>query len=485
MEENKENIESEEIDLYYFAKDIINIKTVQKKPTPYSREQLRTFLKNPISNHSQLKQFSSWLKYASGHYQRFLRMFSQLYTFDWLVYPNFPDNKFNKKDIIKKSYDESISYINKLNMKFYAPIIIEKTLELGNFYLYVLEDTDSIILKEINYGMCKITSFENDCYKFSIDLSMLRDDFIGQMPLEIQYVYKLYKEGKYVNPNDIGTDKNKWYEPKMGFAFSSDNFTENTPPPLCSVFDDIMALDESKDRYEDKSISDNLKLIHQKIPLNKEKDYKPVTNKDITEQYHNATKRTVPQSVGVTTNPFDIEMLSFDKVQQSAINEVADTEMNIFSSIGISNLLFNNEKSSSNALKYSVGTDEGYVYPYVVQIENFINCLLKENKKSAYPFKLWILPITIFNQQDKVKLYKEALAFGGSRLLYLSSMGLNPYCGTKILKLEQEILDIDNIMIVKQDSHTIGADTSNVGRPDNESVGKNISESTEKDRERQ
>src|SRR5690606_2772676 len=125
---------------------------------------------------------------------------------------------------------------------------------------------------------------------------------------------------------------------------------------LSFLFDDVMSLDDTKDLFQDQTKLDAIKLIHQKMPL--DKDNKPIFDKNVADIYHKATKKNLPDGIAVTTNPFELTSINFDKIQKKEIDIIDRTEKNIFNSAGISSLLFNNDKASGEALKRSIITDE-------------------------------------------------------------------------------------------------------------------------------
>ena len=65
-----------------------------------------------------------------------------------------------------------------------------------------------------------------------------------------------------------------------------------------------------------------------------------------------------------------------------------------------------------------------------------------------------MLNTTYFNKENEVKISRENLAYGGSRLQALGTWGYTPLQAMNVLKGEQA-LGIDSIMIPSQTSHTL------------------------------
>lgn len=60
-----------------------------------------------------------------------------------------------------------------------------------------------------------------------------------------------------------------------------------------------------------------------------------------------------------------IEKISFDRTSTPEANSISEATNALFGSAGVSNLLFNGDKASSNALLLSIKNDQGITYGIV------------------------------------------------------------------------------------------------------------------------
>lgn len=453
--------------IHFFSKDLLALTTnTAQRRRKYNRQQVRNFLQDPYKNYSQLQEVSAYLKSVSGNYFRIIKYLSGILTLDYYVYPN-SKSKLDNKDRILKSYIKAAQILEKMNIKYNFRWIFERLIENGEVYLYELEDSKGIIYKEIPCQFCRISAIEDGVYVYDINLNQLRAEDVETLPVEIQTAYKNKEKYK---------DNDYWYTvSNKGFAFNGIGSYPHGFPLLCFMFDDIMGLEDTKDLIENKTKLDTIKLIHQKVPLNKED--KPVFDMEVSRIYHEATKRGLPDGVAITTNPLDINSISFDRTTVREIDEIERAEQNIWNSVGISDLVFNNHKASGEALKRSIIADETLVLPFLTMFENYINKKIEPTR-----FSMSFLETSYFNKDDKIKTYKDLLAYGLSRTKFLALTGLEPIEIVNLFQFEQDVLNIDEYLVPKKTSHTLSGD--NEGRPTQEERGEEVKDNTDLDRDR-
>lgn len=470
MTDKKKDIEKvdpqEDYAITYFSKDLIGItaNSTQRR-RKYPRQQVRNFLKDPYRNNEKLQEVSQYLKSTSGNYFRIIKYLSGIATLDYILSPNSKAKLENPSKILD-DYKKAAIMLEKMNIKYNFRWILERLLENGEIYLYEIEDSKGIVYKEIPPGLCRIVAIDKGVYRYEINLNAFRGDMIETFPIEIQNAVEKkadYKEG--------------WYPVSdKGFAFNAIGNYEHGYPVLSMMFDDVMGLEDTKDLIEGKTKLDAIKLVHQKIPLDKE-GKRPIFDNKTAKIYHEATKKGLPEGVAITTNPLDISQIPFDKADARETDIIERSERNIWNSVGISDMIFSNNKASGEALKRSIIADETLVYPFLYMFANFIN-----NKIEKTKFSLSFLEVSYFGREEKLKTYKDMLGYGGSRMYFMALQGFEPIEILNLLEFEQEILDIDKFMIPKQTSHTLSGEEDN-GRPTQEDKGEEVSDNTEKDRE--
>ena len=86
----------------------------------YSRESLRTYLKNPANENNQrnLRYLSNYLYTVSHVYRRLVNFKAyQVQLKSWVVYPDIPLTEEVDKDKIFQNYDNVTKYIRNMDMK--------------------------------------------------------------------------------------------------------------------------------------------------------------------------------------------------------------------------------------------------------------------------------------------------------------------------------------------------------------------------------
>ena len=429
-----------------------------KTPNRYSKTQITSYLENPYKYSSQLQEVSSFLRYNNGLYNRIIKYFSGLPTFDYMLYPLEVDGKASSTgEKLQKSYLETASYVQKVNPKYNFQWFLERLLTNGELYLYKIEDKQSIVYKEMPADMCRIVSIEDNVCKYAVDLKKINTKGIYEsMPEELQKLGDRYNEGGIKAEDLIDSS---WYElEKNAYAFNLiSQFLAKGFPPLLYLFDGLMHVEEMKQLQFTSANANNLKIIHQKIPIDDNGEL--LIDYDLIQEYHSSTKRNLPDGIAITTNPLDLQALTLSRTGAEAINQRNDALESLYNDAGINSELFNGNKSTTEAIATGVRVDEMYVMSAIGMFENFLNYEITQNKKSSH-WRVRMMRTTYFTKDEHVKRCRENLALGGSRLEFLAMQGFSPLEGLNTLKGERA-LGIDEIMIPQQTSHTMT--TSNEG----------------------
>lgn len=448
-----------------FAKESVSLKQpTYKSPSRIDKTTLLRYLENPYRNASKLQEASIYLKNTNGIYNRILKYYSNMPTFDHLLYPYEIDSKkkSGNADKLLKSYNEVALFMDKINPKYNFRWWYQKLLECGELFVFKLEDSNGIVWKEMPNDMCRISSFENGISRFAMDLSKLNNQAVyDTMPKEIQSLGDKFKNGS------IKADKlqdNSWYElEKNAYAFNIiAPFLSKGFPPFSYLFDGLMYVDEMKNLQFENAENENLKIIHQKVPMDDEGEL--LIDYDLIAEYHEATKRNLPKGIAITTNPLDVNAVTLMRTGSQFVNHRNDALNSLYDDAGINADLFNGNSKSNEAIASGIKIDEMITFEVIGMFENFLNFEISSNKKSSM-WRVKMLNITNFSRENEIKIARENLAFGGSRFHALSTCGYTPLQALNVLKGEQA-LGIDSIMVPAQSSHTMVGDDG--GRPTKE-----------------
>ncbi len=455
-----------------FANDVVSA-TIKpsERPRKFTRKQIREYLKDPLTNYKQLQQASKYIKATSGNYFRLLKHLSGLLTYDYYIFPLITTDKMQQKEKVMKSFEDVALYLNKFNLSYNLQWFVEKILENGELYVYKLEDSKGIVFKEIPPEFCRVCAQEDGVLMYEVNFSMFNDDSILSYPVEFQRLYEDYRnkksEVKAKEKQLTQEQKNAlmqgWRQiSDKGIAFNGHGVYAHGWPVLSFLFDDVLNLDDYKDMQKDLDTIENLKLIHQKIPVDDKGEM--LFDADQVKVFHAATKKNLPQGIAITTNPLDIDSITLAKTNPQ-FDGIERAKKNIYDNSGTNTALFNSDDVSGEILKMSVITDETLMYSFLPTLANFINRELRK-VNSVFKWQIKFLKVTHYNQAEKIKEARENLAVGGSRFVFLATTGMSPLASVNLLKTEQ-LLDIDSLLVPKKNANTLSKE-ENIGRPGGE-----------------
>lgn len=432
-----------------------------QRPRTFSRDNVRKALANPYDNVTTLQQVSSILKSANGIYAKILIYNSTMLTNNHMVTPVSSGNITSKEKMLK-AYEDVSSFVNKYNIKKTACWIYERVLEQGELYIYKLEGKNQHIIQEFPSQLCKVTAIEDNVKRFAINLNGISSAAIEYMPLEIQNAYNLFKSNKL--PKDKIIDGAYYQVSNKGTAFTLEKQQSKGVPFYCSIFDDLMELEDMKDLKSENVVIESTKLIHQKLPIDKETG-KVLMDMNVAKTYHNATKANMPKGTAITTNPLDLQTLSLADSSTKLDNDIYQAMENAFDTAGINSEIFNGKKNSNMAITSGLVVDSLLPKRLQMLVEDWMNYELSTYKKNGTKWKFKFIDSTHFDREERSSKARENMAFGGSRFEFLACQGYDPLEGINLLKAEQ-LLGLDEIMIPQATSHTMGKNSNEKnGRP--------------------
>jgi hypothetical protein len=327
-----------------------------------------------------------------------------------------------------------------------------------------------------------------------------RMKMLNLFPQEFKKGYILYKEGKLL-PQFPG-DTQGWYllEPKNTVKF---NMNGEDFPAFISVIPAIIDLDAAQDLDRKKMAQQLLKIIIQKMPLDKNGDL--VFDVDEAQQLHNNAVRMLSKAIGidVLTTFADVQVEDMaDGNTNASTDDLERVERAIYNEAGVSQMQFNTD--GNIALEKSILNDEASMYNLIQQFEAFLNYLIDKFNQSPkkYYYRVQILTTTIYNYKEMAKLYKEQMQVGFSKMLPQVALGQSQSSILANAYFENDVLDLINVFIPPLMSSTMNAEAlamtgnreakkslgesdSEGGRPTKESQGESVSEKTIQNKESQ
>ena len=452
----------------------------------YTKEQIMSFMQNPSSNAKQLRDASNYMADVSTQYNRLLEHYANLYTWVYTVSPVAYSGSNQKT--AGKSYWDSLALLEKINLAHTAPSVIKIALREGVFYGVVWVGSNVIYVQKINPDYCKLTHIVDGTWQYSVDMSKIKENRLDLYPPEFTTMWNEY--------NRSGL---KWQEVPSQVSFcvkADETVVAYALPPFASTLGLLYDIEQYKALQETGTVINNYKLLNMKIPLNE--DGTPQVEWTLANQYYSQLCNNVDDHIGVTISPMELQDFDFEHSGATdQVDIVARAEDQYWAANGTSALLHGSaSNTSAGALKLSIRSDEAFIKPMVRQIELIVNRLLRDQSSATQKYKINVLPVTVFNYDEMLKLYKEAATLGipGAKSAYAAILGTNAYDVLGLNMAELEYLQFDEVVPL-QSGYTLGGaeededgnskseakETKEAGRPAEEE--QDLSESGEETRE--
>jgi hypothetical protein len=421
----------------------------------------------------QLREISDFFFKTSGIYSRLCKYMANLYRYDWMVTP-FVNSESVKKEKVIEGFYKALTYLDNFEIKRFCGDVALKVLRFGCYYGYKVQQADRMVIQELPIKYCRSRFNVNNRPVVEFNMKFFDDYFkdttqkmkvLGLFPEEFKKGYILYKQGK-LKP-DFQGDTSGWYllDPKSAIKF---NLNGEDYPAFVSVIPALIDLDMAQDLDRKKMQQKLLKIIIQKMPLDKNGDL--IFDVDEARELHNNAVRMLGKAIGVDvlTTFADVDVADMaDKNTTTSVDELEKVERTVYNEAGVSQMQFNT--SGNLALEKSILNDEASMYNLVLQFESFLNSLLDPYNKSPKKlvYRAQILTTTIYNYKEMAKLYKEQTQLGYSKMLPQIALGQTQSSVLANAYFENDMLDLLHVFIPPLMSSTMNADALNNGEGGN------------------
>ena len=454
----------------------------------------------------KMRDISNFFFKTSGIYSKLCIYMAFLYRYDWMVTPYINSDSL-KEERILDGFDKVLNHLDNFGVKKFCGDVALKVIRNGCFYGYIIHQKDRDVVQELPPKYCRSRFSVNGKPAVEFNLRFFDDMFkdttqkmkmLKLFPDEFRKGYVLYKEGK-LKP-DFAGDTAGWYlldvDSVVKFNMNGEDF-----PIFISVIPAIIDLDAAQELDRKKMAQQLLKIIIQKMPIDKNGDL--IFDVDEAQQLHNNAVRMLGKAIGldVLTTFADVDVADMaDKNTTTTTDKLAKVERTVYNEAGISQMQFNTD--GNIALEKSILNDEAAIYNLILQFESFLNGLI--SKFNTAPKKIYyrvqILTTTIYNYKEMAKLYADQTKIGYSKMLPQIALGQSQSSILANAYFENDILDLINVFVPPMSSNTMSADALNKvsdkggnsgsndskgGRPTNESQGKEVTDKTIQNKETQ
>ena len=432
----------------------------------FPKEKVLTMMENPQKFEKDLRDLSCFLYMVSSHYRRLIDYYSSILLYNYYIVPVNMPTKIKKTEF-KKVYNFMINQCEKYNLKQEAQKLMKIVAREGVAYGIPYETTDSFYIKPFDSKYAQISSVEDGCFMFSVNLNYFTGKeyllpMYGQQFIDAYIAYKGDPEKK-----TQGDKKKQWYEVPNGICIKADESdTKYSIPIFTGLLLDIYSIDDYKMLQKAKAENDNYHALALKLPT--DDDGAPKMDFDVATKYYNQIAANVDDGCGVLLSPFDITDFSFKTSGTADYNAVSEAIEIFWASSGTSSLIFGSPKAtSSSSLTLSVKPDEALAYNLLEQIQRYFNRDIKKMNLD-YEFAIKFLQQSIFNTDEHVnRLHKAAMYGMPVKMQYCSALGMTPSDVNGMTYLEESVLGLSKTSwqnpLISSNVQSAKSDPSNTG----------------------
>lgn len=447
----------------------------------------------------KLRELSNYFYKISGIYQKVCNYFATMYRYDWYVVTEAYSENIDKNKI-DKDLMKVLRYLDNSYIKKNCADIALGVVKNGAYYGYIVPTSNGIILQELPINYCRSRYNQGNLPAVEFNMKFFDQMFpdvkyrmqvLNLFPDEFKKGYVAWKSGRLPAEPAVAGPSNGWSRARgslidrdsgwylldpqstVKFSFNTGGNGSGDIPLFVNAIPAILDLDAAQDLDRRKQMQKLLKIIIQKLPLDKNGDL--IFDVDEAKDIHNNAVQMLKRAIGVDvlTTFADIDSIDMsDKNTTSTQDDLEKVERAVFNAMGVSKNIFNTDGNLS--LEKSILNDEGQVRTLLLQFEIFFDRLVQQlsSNRKKYSFRLYMLPTTQYNYQTLAKMYKEQTQIGFSKMLPQIALGHSQSSILNTIYFENEILNLSEIMIPPLMSSTLSMEDLQ-GRKNQSNTNKN------------
>lgn len=367
-------------------KNVLQLFNPEKIPnittTTYSRETLRTYLRNPATdaNNKNLRKLSNYLYTISHTYRRMIRFKArQMNCKTWSAYPIVSMLEENDEESILKEYERTVSIVSKMKMETQIFKMMLQAWKNGVTYGYIYGDPEgegTFYIHPLDPDYCKIScaSFDNGVLGFLFDMSFFRGN-------EDQLEY--YDEEFTSLYNEYQRDNIRWKQLPIERTFCIKIDIDNLDyaiPPLSGLMEQIISVTDLQAAQEEINSLQNYKMVWGKLDTisgSKNPDDFAV-DLDLALAFMKKVNDALPDNVAYALSPLDLDIIEFKDNDASDVNVLSKAYSNLIEANG--SIIFNSNKiTNSQSFKLALKAECDDAMGPTTQLNAWLKLYLKYN----------------------------------------------------------------------------------------------------------
>ena len=365
--------------------------------------------------------------------------------------------------------------LSSMNIKTQFPNILTVCLREDTYYGTAWISQDSITIQQLPSDYCAISVIENNVPNVTFDFSYFdsHKNLLEYYPKEFSVKYNQYKNGR----------SKRWIELDSPNSFAvkcNRDILDYSLPPFAGVLRDIYDIEDYRGMKATKTALENYAMLWMKLPLDKNGEWGIDLNK--AKQFWENLDDVLPEEIGSVLSPMEINKIGFEKSNTKDTDTVTEAERHMFSAAGVSSLLFDNDKASSNALLLSIKADQAVTYGIVKGIQDAVNRIIQA-QTFGKNFCVNFLDVSQYNRKEVGDAYLKAATYGFPTIsAYLASQGIGQAELDSMSFLEGDVLGLQDMFKPVKSSTQMSSDDieSNAATDEGGAPKKDIGEVSDK-----
>lgn len=410
-------------------------KTQNKTYTQYTKEKLITYIQSPLANLDNLRDVSQYIWRISPNYRTLINYYATmpLYSYN-LIYRNDDWTKTITSKDFMSDYQDICQRLESMNLRDLSPKIISTAMRDGMYTGFCYDDESSFFISDLDPKYCKISGItENNTYIVKFNAAYFdsgsNKDFLYGVNEDGQGTWdKVFVQGYETYKNE-GRDF-QWFElpPERTICVICGDDPLVPLPFFTSVFQSLLDLLDYQDLIRSKTELENYVLLLSKVPLlsgsDEVNDF--AVDLDLVRLAQQMIDSVAPSLVATAWSPCEVEPIFFNnKNQVDDTNVYSQAIENLFESIGVSQMLFNGDKSGSVGLRHSIRVDESLMFTQMSKLEANIKRYIKLNMSENFDF--YYHRITTFSQEEYTTQLKDMATLGLPCKTDLATLNKTPF----------------------------------------------------------
>lgn len=358
--------------------------TANRTYTTYSRDSLRSYLRNPSSesNQKSLRKLSEYLYTVSHVYRRLINFkASQIKLNSWTVYPDITLTEEVNAEEILQNYERVTKYVRNMNMESQILKCMLRAWKGDVVYAFSYGDPESdgeFFLHLLDPDYCKISSqqYYGGVLNFAFDFSFFQGSNEFYLDIYDPIFKKMYN--KYQSDNSL-----RWQELPIENTFCLKINIDNTDfpiPPLSGLLESIISLTDLQGVQDLKDEMEAYKLIYAKIDtISGTKDVDDFEiDLNLANAFYEKLQDAVPENIALAMSPMKLDTIDFSSNNANDTNIISDAYENIINANG-GIVLNHNRITNSASFKLALQFDCMDAMAPVEQINAWVNLWIKNH----------------------------------------------------------------------------------------------------------